>query len=95
MGNDDFESAVVQPLEWYRDHDVDLRLSTTVTAIDPPRRTVTADGGQQRYDKLLLATGARPRRLAIADDSDAPVTYLRTIEDAAGSSRYCASAADL
>ena len=83
MGNDDFESAVVQPLEWYRDRDIDLRLSTTVTAIDPPSRTLTTNGGPQRYDKLLLATGARPRRLATADESDAPVTYLRTIEDAA------------
>ena len=26
MGNDDFESVVVHPLEWYRRHDVDLRL---------------------------------------------------------------------
>jgi len=31
MGTDDFESALVQPLEWYRDQDIDLRLSTTVT----------------------------------------------------------------
>jgi len=81
MGNDDFESAVVQPLEWYRRHDVDLRLGTTVTTIDPAARTVTAGGSPQQYDKLLLTTGARPRHLAMADDSSAPVTYLRTVED--------------
>jgi NADPH-dependent 2,4-dienoyl-CoA reductase/sulfur reductase-like enzyme len=33
------------------------------------------------YDRLLVATGARPRHLAMADDSGAPVAYLRTIED--------------
>jgi 3-phenylpropionate/trans-cinnamate dioxygenase ferredoxin reductase component len=82
MGTDDFESAFVQPLEWYRDHDIDLRLSTTVTAIHPASRTVTTGDGRQSYDKLLLATGALPRRLATSDHG-APVTYLRTIEDAA------------
>jgi 3-phenylpropionate/trans-cinnamate dioxygenase ferredoxin reductase component len=81
MGNDDFESAVVQPLEWYRRQNVDLRLGTKVTAIDPAARTVTAEGSPQQYDKLLLATGARPRHLAMADGSSAPVTYLRTVED--------------
>jgi 3-phenylpropionate/trans-cinnamate dioxygenase ferredoxin reductase component len=81
MGDDDFGSTFVQPLEWYRGHDVDLRLDTTVTAIDPEARTVTAGGSPQQYDKLLLATGTRPRHLAMADDSGAPVTYLRTVED--------------
>ena len=33
------------------------------------------------YDKLLLATGSTPRHLRMADDSGAPVAYLRTIED--------------
>ena len=42
---------------------------------------MTAGGSTQGYDKLLLATGARPRRLAMADDSGAPVAYLRTVED--------------
>jgi NADPH-dependent 2,4-dienoyl-CoA reductase/sulfur reductase-like enzyme len=42
---------------------------------------VTAAGATQRYDKLLLAPGARPRHLAMADDSGAPVAYLRTVED--------------
>ena len=42
---------------------------------------MTAGGADQGYDKLLLATGARPRHLAMADDSGAPVAYLRTVED--------------
>ena len=81
MGDDSFESALVQPPEWYDAHDVDLRLGTRVTAVDPVARTVTAGGATQGYDKLLLATGARPRHLAMADDSGAPVAYLRTVED--------------
>jgi NADPH-dependent 2,4-dienoyl-CoA reductase/sulfur reductase-like enzyme len=81
MGDDKFDSALVQTPDWYDAHDVDLRLDTRVTAIDPGARTVTADGATQRYDRLLLATGARPRHLAMADDSGAPVAYLRTVED--------------
>jgi NADPH-dependent 2,4-dienoyl-CoA reductase/sulfur reductase-like enzyme len=81
MGHDSFDAALVQPIEWYKTHDVDLRLGTRVTAVDPLARTVIARGATQGYDKLLLATGAQPRHLAMADNSGAPVAYLRTRED--------------
>jgi 3-phenylpropionate/trans-cinnamate dioxygenase ferredoxin reductase component len=81
MGDEDFESALVQPLEWYDAHDVDLRIDSPVTSVDPVARTVTAGRVVQGYDKLLLATGARPRHLAMADESGAPVAYLRSVED--------------
>jgi 3-phenylpropionate/trans-cinnamate dioxygenase ferredoxin reductase component len=82
LGNDPLESAFVHDPQWYEDNDVDLRLGTPVTAIDTGRREVTTeDGSRQSYDRLLLATGATPRRLAMADTSGAPVAYLRTIED--------------
>jgi 3-phenylpropionate/trans-cinnamate dioxygenase ferredoxin reductase subunit len=71
----------VHPREWYDEHDVDLRLGATVTSLDPAARTVTAGSDVQPYDALLLATGAHARRLPMADDSGAPVHYLRTIED--------------
>jgi 3-phenylpropionate/trans-cinnamate dioxygenase ferredoxin reductase component len=80
-GDDTFESAAVAPPEWYADNDVDVRTGTRVTAVDPVRRTVTAGDGDQGYDRLLLATGAVPRRLPMADESGAPVAYLRTVED--------------
>ena len=34
-GNDDPAKPYVQPREWYAEHNVELRLSTTVTAVDP------------------------------------------------------------
>ncbi|MFZ5846190.1 MAG: NAD(P)/FAD-dependent oxidoreductase [Actinomycetota bacterium] len=80
MGGD-LEKVFVHPQEWYVDHDVELRLGTTVTAIDVPGHTVSTTDGPLGYDRLLLATGSRPRRLQSADDSGAPVAYLRTIED--------------
>lgn len=81
MGDDGFEAALVQPIEWYDAHDVDLRLGTRVTKVDPVDRRLIAGGVAQAYDRLLLATGAHPRHLAMADDSGACVAYLRTVED--------------
>jgi 3-phenylpropionate/trans-cinnamate dioxygenase ferredoxin reductase component len=81
LGNDELETAFVHDPDWYDDNDVDLRLGTAVTSIDTGAHVVRTADGQQSYDKLLLATGASPRHLAMADDSGAPVAYLRTIED--------------
>jgi 3-phenylpropionate/trans-cinnamate dioxygenase ferredoxin reductase subunit/anthranilate 1,2-dioxygenase ferredoxin reductase subunit len=54
-----------------------------VTSIDRQRQTVvTADGIEFGYDRLLLATGSRPRRLPAECAGDAPVHYLRTLQDA-------------
>ncbi|RPF25986.1 NAD(P)/FAD-dependent oxidoreductase [Georgenia muralis] len=75
------DEAAVHPAPWYAEHHVDLRLGVTATAIDLDRRTVVTDRGTLRYDRLLIATGARPRRLPLVDDSGAPATTLRTIED--------------
>lgn len=61
-----FDNAAVHPEEFYRDHDIELLTSTTVTSIDPNARRVGLDpGGPLAYDQLLLATGAAPRQLAI------------------------------
>ena len=81
LGNDPIENAFVHDAGWYAEHNVELRTSTTVTAIDPGRHEVTVDGETLSYDKLLLATGAEPRRLRMADESGTPTAYLRTIED--------------
>ncbi len=80
-GTDDLASACVYPREWYAEHDVELELDTTVTAIDVAAHTATMGGVRVRYDKALIATGSSPRQLPAADDSGAPVAYLRTIED--------------
>jgi 3-phenylpropionate/trans-cinnamate dioxygenase ferredoxin reductase subunit len=68
---------------WYRDHDIDLRLGARVAALDPSGHSVTLpDGTAVGYDKLLLATGSRSRRLPIPGSDAAGVHYLRTFEDA-------------
>jgi 3-phenylpropionate/trans-cinnamate dioxygenase ferredoxin reductase subunit len=85
LGKSERESVYVHPGDWYAEHDVDLRTGVTVTAIDPAASAVVTSGpaGTESlpYDKLLLTTGASPRRLGIpGGDADA-VLYLRTIAD--------------
>ena len=82
LGNDPFESAFVHEPQWYAAHDIDLRTRAFVTDLDLGRKSVSlVDGTEIAYDKLLLATGSRPRRLPLADDSGVPTAYLRTVED--------------
>ena len=82
LGNATEDDPLVHESAWYTEHDVDVRLGNRVAALDVGSREVRADDGATGYDQLLLATGSRPRRLAMADDSGAPVAYLRTLEDA-------------
>ena len=74
----------VDPAAWYRDHNVELRLGTEVTAVNPADHTITLpDDSTVSYDKLLLATGSAPKRPPIPGADAAGVHYLRTIDDAA------------
>ena len=81
LGNDPLDDAFVHPRDWYAEHDVDLRLGVEATALDTDAHVVSTTGGDLTYEALLLATGAEPRRLAMAEESGVPTAYLRTIED--------------
>ncbi len=61
---------------------VELLSGHTATALDRRARQVELqDGTRIAYDRLLLTTGSRPRRLNLPGESDAPVFYLRDIAD--------------
>jgi len=82
LGTADRDSAFVHEPDWYRDNGVDLRTGTTVTSVDLDRREVTLSGGEGLgYDRLLLATGARPRTLPVPGADLGDVLYLRTLAD--------------
>ncbi|MGA9749037.1 MAG: FAD-dependent oxidoreductase [Nocardioides sp.] len=81
LGDDERDTVFVHDAGWYAEHSVDLRLGARVDTLDPGAHTVTSGGSVQPYSQLLLATGSQPRRFAMADQSGAPVAYLRTVED--------------
>jgi 3-phenylpropionate/trans-cinnamate dioxygenase ferredoxin reductase component len=61
------------------DHKVELVLGRTVTSIDPQKNQVLDDRHESyTYEKLLLATGGRPRKLPFGEDN---IVYYRTLED--------------
>ncbi|HSR86334.1 MAG TPA: FAD-dependent oxidoreductase [Streptosporangiaceae bacterium] len=69
----------VRPADWYAGHDVELRSGASVVAIDPAAHAVTLEsGGQLGYQKLLIATGGRNRRLAVPGADLPGIHYLRT-----------------
>jgi 3-phenylpropionate/trans-cinnamate dioxygenase ferredoxin reductase subunit len=82
QGTSDRDSLQVHPPDWYAAHRVELRLGTPVAAIDRrAHELVTGEGDWLRYDKLLLATGAAPRRLVVPGAGLDGVCYLRRVED--------------
>ena len=77
------EKARALPDEFYAEHDIDLRTGTTVERIDPgAKEAVLTSGDRVGYDRLLIATGAEPRRLSIPGSELDGVNYLRDFADA-------------
>ena len=82
-GKKTLNDFTVQNADWYRDHDVDLRLRARVSALDASAHIVgLANGTRVHYDKLLLATGSASNRPPIPGSDAAGVHYLRTYDDA-------------
>ena len=79
-GTDVRDSVFAHPAGWYAEHDVELVLGVPVTDVDLAARTVATAERTLPYEALLLATGARSRRLPSAPESDV-VGYLRTLAD--------------
>ncbi|NEY36618.1 FAD-dependent oxidoreductase [Streptomyces sp. PRKS01-65] len=84
LGKEERDSVFVHEPAWYARHDIELHLGQTVAAIDRAARTVRfgEDGTVVRYDKLLLATGAEPRRLDVPGTDLAGVHHLRRLTHA-------------
>ncbi|HVV39609.1 MAG TPA: FAD-dependent oxidoreductase [Nitrobacter sp.] len=62
---------------------IDLALGRRATEIDPAAKRVTLDDGAVLdFDKLVLATGSRARRIAVPGADLDGVCYLRSVTDA-------------
>ena len=79
---EDLDGWYVRPAGWYADHDVELRSGAAVVAVDPAAHTVTLNSGEELgYQKVLIATGGRNRRLGIPGADLPGIHYLRTVAE--------------
>ncbi|MFU5905656.1 NAD(P)/FAD-dependent oxidoreductase [Pseudomonas aeruginosa] len=73
--------AILDPC-WYASADIDLHLGVRVTGIDVVNHQVLFESGDiLAYDRLLLATGARARRMAITGSELSGIHTLRDRAD--------------
>jgi 3-phenylpropionate/trans-cinnamate dioxygenase ferredoxin reductase component len=81
-GEADREKVYVHAADFYAEQEIDLRLGRVVASLNPPANELALEDGERlRYDRLLLATGAEPRRLAVPGADLEGVLYLRSVGD--------------
>jgi 3-phenylpropionate/trans-cinnamate dioxygenase ferredoxin reductase component len=81
-GEQPFEDALVRPRDFYASNDIDTLFGTRATRLNPVDKTIELSGSDRvRYDKVLIATGSRNRRLPIPGLDLEGVYGLRTVED--------------
>jgi 3-phenylpropionate/trans-cinnamate dioxygenase ferredoxin reductase subunit len=78
---EDLNGWYVRPPGWYDEHDLE-RLQSSVVAVDVAAHLVVLDSGQElEYQKVLIATGGRNRRLAVPGAQLPGIHYLRTVAE--------------
>lgn len=82
-GESSFDDALVHSPDFYEAQGIELLLGTRAQRIDPAARVIELAGGEQiDYDKVLIATGGRNRRLQVPGAHLPGIFDLRTREDA-------------
>jgi len=82
QGKTEMDKVFVHEENFYADHDIDMRLSSSVKTLDAKgKEIVLASGEHLVYDALLIATGSAPRRITVPGADLNGVFYLRTLAD--------------
>ncbi|MGJ5819773.1 nitrite reductase large subunit NirB [Paludibaculum fermentans] len=77
-----FDDITLNPLEWYRERNISLRLGVRITGVDAVAHTITGDDGAvTSYDKLLIATGSHPFVPPVPGLEKKGVCAWRTLDD--------------
>ena len=81
-GKDTEDSIKINPEEFYKDHGIELRLQCEVATVDvKDKRLILKNGDEFGFQKLVIATGARPRTLNIPGSKLQNLFYLRSLND--------------
>lgn len=90
LGKIERERLVLRPVDFYREHNIELVTGQRVREIDRAGQRVLTDAGAYGYDRLVLATGATPRRLTAAiGGALVGVHVLRTFSDIEAIAGHC------
>lgn len=92
-GKEAEEAIRINPEEFYRKHQIDLRLGCDVYGVDSQRKQlVLKSGAELGFEKLVIATGAQPRTLEIPGGNLRNVHYLRSLDDSKRIRQSCENA---
>lgn len=81
-GKETEESIFINPEKFYSEHGIAVKLSCEVQGLEQTQKTIHLRSGEDLdFDKLVVATGARVRRLDIPGAGSSDVHYLRSLED--------------
>ncbi|HEY3192218.1 MAG TPA: FAD-dependent oxidoreductase [Solirubrobacterales bacterium] len=79
------EDAYVNPVSWYEENGVELRIGTNVMSLDVEGRTAKLQGGEEvSFEKALLATGANVNILRVEGAGQEGIHYLRAFGNSDG-----------
>ena len=83
LGIEGEQRAFTRDANWYAQQRIEMRLGVRVSAIDREQRCVVlSDGARVGYERLLIATGSRVRRIGGPVEEGVALHYVRTIADA-------------
>jgi NADPH-dependent 2,4-dienoyl-CoA reductase/sulfur reductase-like enzyme len=81
-GKDSEDAIKINPEEFYNQHGIELRLECEISSVDVKgKRLILKNGDGFGFQKLIIATGARPRTLNIPGSKLQNLFYLRTMSD--------------
>ena len=81
-GEQEKEKLSLRQESFYSEKEINLMLETSVLSLDPHKKELQLEKGETvAYDKLLIATGGRPRKLEVDGHTLKGIHYLRNIDD--------------
>lgn len=81
-GKDSEQAIQISSEDFYRKNGIQLNLKCEISTVDPKRKRLSSKAGEEfAFEKLVIATGARPRTLQVSGAGLKNVRYLRSMDD--------------